>query len=228
MWEKICKWTIYSALTLFALAISACSIAPSPPTVPASGPAPAPSAAPALATTQQAHRIIAGESLLAITVRRGGPLARMGHDHVVATRELEGFIDLAKGHTELRFRLDHLQVDEPDLRKEAGLDTQPSPDAIEGTRRNMFNKVLQAAAHPWVVVRAEREGDFLNAQVTLHGVTRNYRVPLQLKEEGALLQARGSFSARQSDFGITPFAVFGGALAVKDEMELRFAISARR
>ena len=40
--------------------------------------------------------------------------------------------------------------------------------------------------------------------------------------------ARGAFVARQSDFGITPFAVFGGALAVQDEMELRFAIDARR
>lgn len=223
MQQKICKWTIYSALSLGALAISACSTSPSAP--PAATEAPA---APTLAAPQQAHRIIAGESLVAITVRRSGPLARMGHDHVVATRQLEGFVDLAKGHTELRFRLDQLQVDQPDLRKEAGLDTQPSADAIDGTRNNMFNKVLQAAAHPWVVVRAEREGEFLNAQVTLHGATRNYRVPLQLKEEGALLQARGSFIARQSDFGITPFAVFGGALAVKDEMELRFAISARR
>lgn len=222
MREKICKWIIYSALSLGALAISACSTSPPPPSTAT------PDAAPALAATQQAHRIIAGESLVAITVRRGGPLARMGHDHVIATRQLEGFIDLAKGHTELRFRLDQLQVDEPAMRKEAGLDTQPSPDAIEGTRRNMFNKVLQAAAHPWVAVRAERNGEFLDAQVTLHGITRNYRVPLQLKENGAELEARGSFTARQSDFGITPFAVFGGALAVKDEMELRFAISARR
>lgn len=221
MQEKICKWTIHSALCLGALVIAACS---SPPPAPPAMPA----AAPALAASQQAHKIIAGESLVAITVRRGGPLARMGHDHVVATRQLEGFIDLAKGHTELRFRLDQLQVDEPDLRKEAGLDTQPSADAIDGTRRNMFNKVLQADAHPWVVVRAERDGGFLDAQVTLHGVTRHYRLPFQLKEEGGLLVASGRFTARQSDFGITPFAVFGGALSVKDEMELRFAISARR
>lgn len=220
---KICKWTIYSAFSAGAMAISACSTAPPPP-----APTALPAAAPAPLATHQAHRIVAGESLVAITVRRGGPLARMGHDHVVATRQLEGFVDLAQGRTELRFRLDQLQVDEAEQRKDAGLDTQPSPDAIEGTRRNMFNKVLQAAAHPWVVVRAARDGAFLNAQVTLHGVTRAYRVPLQLKEDGALLRASGSFTARQSDFGITPFAVFGGALAVKDEMELRFAISARR
>ncbi|WP_374583231.1 YceI family protein [Pseudoduganella sp.] len=221
MQEKICKWTIYSAFSLGALAISACSTAPpAPPAVPA--------AAPTLAASQQAHAIVPGESLVAITVRRSGPLARMGHDHVVATRQIEGFVDLAKGHTELRFRLDQLQVDEPALRKEAGLETQPSADAIDGTRRNMFSKVLQAAAHPWVVVRADLHGEVLNAHITLHGVTRDYRVPLQLQADGKALKASGSFTARQSDFGITPFAVFGGALSVKDEMELRFAISARR
>ncbi|WP_229207030.1 YceI family protein [Duganella sp. Root336D2] len=186
---------------------------------------------PALQASQSAHRIVGGDSLVAITVRRGGPLARMGHDHVVATRQLEGFVDLDQGRTELRFRLDQLTVDEAALRKEAGLDTQPSLDAIDGTRRNMFSKVLQAQAHPWVLVRAAFEAgtkDRLRAEVTLHGVTREYKVPLHLREEGATVLASGTFTVKQTDFGITPFAVFGGALAVKDELELRFAISARR
>ncbi|WP_342113176.1 YceI family protein [Pseudoduganella sp. OTU4001] len=221
MREKICKWTIYFALAISALAISACTT--KPPQAPA-----APAPAPQLSAAQQAHRIVSGESLVAITVRRSGPLARMGHDHVVATRQLEGFVDTAKGQTELRFRLDQLTVDEPDLRKQAGLETQPSADAIDGTRRNMFSKVLQAEAHPWVLVRAALEGGTLAADITLHGVTRRYQVPVDLREDGGALQARGAFTVKQSDFGITPFSVFGGALAVKDELELRFAISARR
>ena len=174
---------------------------------------------------------MAGESLIAKTVRRSGPLARKGHDHVVATRQVEGFVDVAQGRTELRFRLDLLTVDEAALRKEAGLETQPSADAIDGTRRNMFSKVLQADAYPWVLVRAAFEPgmkDKLRAEITLHGVTRTYQVPLQLREDGATLQASGAFTVKQTDFGITPFAVFGGALSVKDELELRFAISARR
>lgn len=204
------------------MAISACSTAPPAP------PPQAPAAAPQLAAAQQAYRIVANGSLVAITVRRGGPLARMGHDHVVATRALEGFVDVEQGRTELRFRLDQLTVDEPDLRRAAGLDSQPSADAIDGTRRNMFGKVLQAGPYPWVLVRARQEGAMLSADITLHGVTRNYRLPLHLAVAGDGLTARGNFVAKQSDFGIVPFAVFGGALAVKDEMELRFEISARR
>jgi len=222
MQEKICKWPFKTALFAAVMAISACTTPPSPP---------AALPEPTLQANRSAHQIIGGESLLTITVRRSGPLARMGHDHVVATRQIEGFVDLAQGRTELRFRLDQLTVDEAALRKDAGLETQPSADAIEGTRHNMFAKVLQAEAYPWVVVRAALEPgarDLLRAQVTLHGVTHEYQVPLQLKENGANVLATGAFSAKQSDFGIKPFAVFGGALSVKDELELKFAISARR
>ena len=223
MQKKNFKWQIKTALFSAVLAISACSTLPSPP--PMAGPEPT------LQANAAAHQIVAGESLITITVRRDGPLARMGHDHVVATRQIEGFVDLPQGRTEMRFRLDQLTVDEAALRKEAGLETQPSADAIDGTRHNMFSKVLQAEAYPWVLVRAALEPgkrDALRAQITLHGVTHEYQVPLQLKEDGASVRANGAFTVKQSDFGIQPFAVFGGALSVKDELELKFAISARR
>jgi hypothetical protein len=226
MQEKIRKWTVQTALFSAVLAICACSTPPAPP-----APAPAPVAEPVLPASPAAHRIVAGESLVTITVRRSGPLARMGHDHVVAVRQIEGFVDLAQGRTELRFRLDQLSVDEAALRRDAGLETQPSVDAIDGTRRNMFGKVLQAEAYPWVLVRAAfapGTRDRLQADITLHGVTRQYQVPVQLREDGGNVRANGAFTVRQSDFGITPFAVFGGALSVKDELELAFAISARR
>lgn len=222
----MCKRPMRTALMAAVLAISACSAPPVPPPA-----LPAPAAGPAPVASPSAHRIIAGESLIAITVRRAGPLARMGHDHVVATRRLEGFVDAGRGLAELRFRLDQLSVDEPALRKEAGLASQPSADAVDGTRRNMFGKVLQAEAYPWVVVRAAFEAgtrDRLRADITLHGVTRSYQVPVQLREDSGALLAGGAFTLRQTDFGITPFAVLGGALAVKDELELRFAVSARR
>jgi len=226
MLKKMCKWTFRAALSAAALAISACSTRPPAP----AAPQPA-TAVPTLQGNASAHRIVAKDSLITITVRRGGPLARMGHDHVVAARQVEGFVDMEQGRTELRFRLDQLTVDEAVLRKEAGLETQPSADAIDGTRRNMFSKVLRTDSYPWVLVKAAFEGNsrnMLRAEINLHGVTREYKVPLQLREDGATVLASGAFTVRQTDFGITPFAVFGGALAVKDELELRFAISARR
>lgn len=175
-------------------------------------------------------RIAPEASLVTIIVRRSGPLARMGHDHLIAARQLEGYAMPAAGHGALRFRLDQLNVDDPALRSQAGLATQPSADAIAGTRRNML-KALEAERYPWLLLRARQvagQAGVLHADITLHGVTRQYLVPAQWTQEDGRLHASGSFTVHQSDFGITPFAVFGGALAVADELELRFSISAQR
>ena len=40
--------------------------------------------------------------------------------------------------------------------------------------------------------------------------------------------ATGQLAFNQSDFGITPFSILGGAVAVQDQVALRFDIVARR
>lgn len=206
--------------------LAACR-APSP--IPTAAPAPpASTTAPALPQRAGTLAIDPAASLIAITVRRGGPLARLGHDHVVAARTIVGSVDPARGHAALRFRLDELTVDEPALRTEAGLDTQPSADAIAGTRRNMLTRVLDAEHYPTVDIVIERTGSAsVSAAITLHGVTRRYDVPVTLEQGAAGVRASGTLSLRQSDFGLVPFAVLGGALAVQDELALRFDLRAR-
>ncbi|AVR99287.1 YceI family protein [Pseudoduganella armeniaca] len=207
------------------LALAACR-APSP--IPVATPAPAAPAAPALPPRAGTLAIDPAASLIAITVRRGGPLARLGHDHVVAARTIAGSVDPAQGRATLRFRLDELTVDESALRAEAGLDTQPSAEAIAGTRRNMLTRVLDAEHYPWVDVVIERTGAAaVSAAVTLHGVTRRYDVPVRLAQDAAGLRASGTLALRQTDFGLVPFAVLGGAMAVQDELALRFDLLAR-
>ncbi|WP_229487467.1 YceI family protein [Pseudoduganella lutea] len=172
---------------------------------------------------------IADDALIAVTVRRGGALARLGHDHVVAARRIDGRVDPAAGLAVLRFRLDEMTVDEAALRSEAGLTTQPSADAIAGTRVNMLTKVLDAQTFPFVEVRAQRTGvaGAVQADITLHGVTRRYTVPAALDTTPPGLTARGTLVLKQTDFGITPFSVMGGAMAVQDALEIRFVLPAR-
>jgi hypothetical protein len=207
------------------LVLAACR---APSSIPIATPAPVATAPAALPPHAGSLAIDPAASLIAITVRRGGPLARLGHDHVVAARTIAGSVDPARGHATLRFRLDELTVDEPALRATAGLDTQPSADAIAGTRRNMLTRVLDAEHHPWVDVAIERTGAAtVNAAITLHGVTRRYDVPVVLAQEATGLRASGTLALRQTDFGLVPFTVLGGALAVQDELALRFDLLAR-
>lgn len=177
---------------------------------------------------QKILRIDAAQSLITITVRRGGALARLGHDHVVASRTLEGFVAPDAGRADFHFRLDQMSVDEPALRTAAGLDTQPSAEAIEGTRTNMLNRVLEAASFPVVMLRAERLGtaERVRLAVTLHGVTRSVDVPTQITQVNGTLTASGELRLLQTEFGITPMSVMGGAMTVQDPMELQFRIVA--
>ncbi|MGK5046973.1 YceI family protein [Janthinobacterium sp. GB4P2] len=220
-----CACTLFAACTPFA-----------PP--PAASLPAAPVAAPAMQAPlwQQpgVHvlHIAPQESLLTITVRRGGALARLGHDHVIASRTLQGVVAPALGRAQFQFRLDEMSVDEESLRQAAGLTTTPSADAIAGTRHNMLLRVLEAERYPWVRIEALRagNGEVLNANITVHGVTRTLQLPVQiaLAADGRVLQASGSLLLKQSDFGIVPFAVLGGAMAVQDQMELAFRITARQ
>ena len=175
------------------------------------------------------YRIDAAQSLITVTVRRGGALARFGHDHVVASRSVAGFVAPDAGRADFHFRLDQMTVDETALRSAAGLDTQPSAEAIEGTRENMLTRVLDAARHPLVVLHAESVGSndkLLRLTVTLHGVARTVEVPVAIEKAKGTLTASGELRLLQTDFGITPMSVMGGAMVVQDPLELRFRIVA--
>lgn len=218
----------YLALLLL---VAGCASTTAPP------PAPTP-ATPAFgwyqeaARAQQVLRIDAALSLITVTVRRGGTFARMGHDHVVASRSIEGFVAPDAGRADFRFRLDQMTVDETELRTKAGLTTQPDPDAIAGTRTNMLTRVLDAERFPLVELHAEGaagKGDKLETlrlTVTLHGVSRTVDVPTTIERSAGGLTASGTLILNQSDFGITPMSVMGGALTVLDPMELAFRIVA--
>jgi hypothetical protein len=173
------------------------------------------------------------QSQAVIHVYRGGRLARFGHDHVVAARDIHGYAlvpgDIAAAQADLYVLLDSLSVDEPALRAEAGLDTTPSAADIEGTRRNMLDKSLEAQRHPTVRLHLTRsEGDLpspvLNAAITLHGDTHTLPVPVQIEVTEHSLRVRGRFALNQTDFGMTPFSLLGGALAVQDQVDIAFEL----
>jgi len=222
-------FVIFAAL----LSLSACSQLPPPAAAPAPAPAaavvtPSPAATPS-AAAEPLLRIDSAQSLIAVTVRRGGVLARLGHDHVVASHAISGTVSPSRNIANFTFRLDEMKVDEADLRQTAGLAKQPSADAIEGTRYNMLNKVLDADRYPLVQVHAERVaiGQPLQVSITLHGVTRTLAIPVELREEQGAINVKGTVNLKQTDFGLTPFSVMAGAMSVQDQMELRFDLTAR-
>lgn len=221
---------------LTALMLCACTVqAPAPVSIPAPVSEPVPAGTPDTfrwyrTAKEPVYRIDPAHSLIAITVRRGGPFARFGHDHVMASRSVQGYAAPRTGRADFGFRLDELTVDEPGLRKLAQLDTEPSADAIAGTRANMLTKVLDAERFPRVELHAQRvpkDPASVKLTITLHGVTRDYLVPTTIESASGTLSASGELTVLQTDFGITPMSVLGGAIKVEDPLQIRFTVVAR-
>ena len=186
----------------------------------------------AAARGQPVYEVDPASSLVVIEVRRGGTLARLGHDHVVASHDVRGYLVPADGRADLYLRLDRLVVDEPDLRAEAQFDTQPSDEAIAGTRANMLEK-LGAGAHPWALIAVrdvaiDATGYRMNATLTLNGSTRTMDLSPQIVLSAGEVGVDGRVALEQTSFGITPFSILGGALQVQDRVSVRFRIRARR
>ncbi|HMA30900.1 MAG TPA: YceI family protein [Casimicrobiaceae bacterium] len=169
-------------------------------------------------------------SLVVVEVRRSGSLARLGHDHVVASHDLRGYLAPDARRADLYVRLDRLTVDEPKLRAQAGFDTQPTAEDIAGTRHNMLGRVLDAEAHPYALIAVTRkaESSGLDVAITLNGVTRHVSVEAAIESGPGDYTVTGTLAFDQTDFGIRPFSLLGGALAVADRLDLRFSIRAHR
>ncbi len=184
----------------------------------------------AAAQGKPVYRIDPARSLVAITVRRGGSLARLGHDHVVASHDVQGYVAPDAGRADLYIPLSELTVDEPALRTQAGLDTQPVASDIAGTRSNMLDKVLDVQHFPFALIHVSgaATGVRLTVAITLRGVTRQFEVQSQLDSGRGEMNVSGALEFKQSDFGIVPFSILGGAISVQDGMSLRFSIHARQ
>jgi len=170
------------------------------------------------------------QSLIVIEGRRAGSLANLGHDHVVASHDVRGYVAPSEARADFYVRLDQLVVDEPALRAEAAFDTQPPESAIAGTRENMLRK-FNAEAHPYAVIAVTHVDATAMQQVetsiSLNGVTRTLRVPAKIEKTVGQVTVSGRTTLAQTAFEITPFSILGGALQVQDQVDVRFTIRAR-
>lgn len=168
---------------------------------------------------------------------RAGRSAALGHNHVLSAPQFEGFFYLADAGLgaslfELRVALDQLVFDLPAHRAQAGADfaAHLSEAQIALTREHMLGPDnMQAQRYPQVRIRSlgiGGEAPQVSARlaIELHGQTREFTVPLNVRGLPQGLQVSGALVLRQSDFGVQPYSVMGGLLAVQDEVRVEFTL----
>lgn len=230
------------AILCSALLLTACPPhRPPPPQEPVpveSGP-PAPPAVP----QQQGittYEVDPEASSVHILVYRAGALARFGHNHVLSVQELRGQIwthaSLSKSGFNLAFPVNRITVDDPQARLAEGGDfsSEVSPADREGTRRNMLRAdVMDAAHYPEVQLKSVRMGGTvqqpqMTVRITMRNVSRDVPVAAIVKVAGNRITASGAFDVLQTQFGMKPFTAALGALAVQDQLHVRFNVVAQR
>jgi len=189
------------------------------------------------------YHVDEAQSELRVLVYRAGPLARLGHNHVMVNRAIRGAVSLADAPGSAAFWLSvpaaAFVVDDEQARAGEGADfaaTVPD-DARSGTLQNMLGAaLLDAAEFPSITVKSLRVSaaqdaanpGAMTAAVTvgIAGHESSIDVPFTLQSDARRLSATGRVELRQTDVGLTPYSLMLGALQVQDAMTVKFKIVA--
>ena len=207
---------------------------PNSPTLPAA--IPVPSTIPPAGA--HIYRIDAAQSELRVLVYRAGPLARLGHNHVMVNRSLQGSVNLERSPTGSSFSLSvpvaDFMVDDARARAEEGSDFpgEIPDDAKAGTLRNMLGAaLLDGVQYPYLTADSKAvegaNGEFIaTVAIRVAGHESTIEVPFTLSSGMGSLTASGSMQLRQTSLGLTPYSLMRGALQVQDTVRLKFKIVA--
>jgi polyisoprenoid-binding protein YceI len=183
-----------------------------------------------------AYTVDSQKSELRILVYRAGPLANLGHNHVMVNRAVSGRVQVGSSISASSFSLEvpveSFVVDDSEARREEGSDFPGDipPDAKLGTRRNMLGAaVLNAAEFPTITVTSvslSGTPDALSAELTISVAGHEARIsaPCNLQGDAQRLTAAGSMELRQTAIGLAPYSLLHGALQVQDALRLKFSI----
>jgi hypothetical protein len=186
------------------------------------------------------YDVVAAQSLLTVLVYRAGPLARAGHNHVIASHELTGTVyvtaDPARSSCEVHVPVGSFTVDEPELRAREGSESEFPAEvpqsARDGTRTNMLSEaVLDAMHYPAVNITClqleSAPTPAARVRIALRGRDTTVAVPVKYSLGPLELSADGELALKQTELGLTPFTALLGALQVQDEMRIRVHLVAR-
>lgn len=175
-----------------------------------------------------------------ILVFRAGPLAAVGHNHVIQATGMAGEIYLERDFHRSRFSLilpvAEMLVDATEARSEEGKEFAGVPDAeaIAGTTRNMQGeKVLHAALYPYIAIHSvglsgTAWSPEIRLRVRFKDSERDFTLPVAIDYRANEITVTTQFEIKQTDLGITPLSILGGAIQVANALRVRLRIVAQR
>jgi polyisoprenoid-binding protein YceI len=181
----------------------------------------------------RAYSIDAARSSASAHVGKTGIASFAGHEHVVVAQQMQGEVVLDQEH----FGQSSVDVviDARSLKvREQGEPEGDAPKVQEAMRGPGTLDVLSHRTIHFrstqVIGRQTGPNSFelsVAGELSLHGVTRPYVVPIKLEAKGDELLASGKLTIKLQDFGIEPTTAAGGLVKVENDVPLEFNIAAR-
>ena len=148
--------------------------------------------------------VLSQTSRLEVKTGKAGLFGFAGHEHIVRARAFSGRVVYypsapADSRVEISVPTDSLQVLTP-----------PDTAEIRKVTQSMRGEVLHVDQYPVITfistaVVPTAEGFRVDGQLTMAGQTRDVSAELETAVGPDTLQASGSFSVKQTDFGIRPY-----------------------
>jgi len=172
----------------------------------------------------QSTPIDTSRSRITIHVDKTGLFSFTGDKHEIVAALASGLVDEKAGTVEFTIDARKLQVLDPQLDEKKRAEVQKtmhSPAVLDSAKYPEITfrstKTTPAGANAWKVA-----GD-----LTLHGQTHPVSVEVKKEPLSGKPAYIGSTKLKQTDFGVTPVAVAGGTVKVKDELKLDFEVLPR-
>jgi polyisoprenoid-binding protein YceI len=179
------------------------------------------------------YTIVPTESSVWIFVGKAGLLSGLGHAHAIGVPSFTGQVMVPAGEaTGGSLALD---IDATSL---TVLDRNVSAKDRTEIFKAMHHEVLESAKYQKITfisvavtdTQQTGAGNYsftLHGDLTLHGVTKRIAVPVTATVTPPQLRATGTYTLKQTDYGIKPYAVAGGAIKVQNEIVVNFNLVAQ-
>ena len=165
-----------------------------------------------------AQRLVIDSPKSSVTIRvfKSGLFSGLAHDHAIQAPVATGNIDMQDKSVNLAFNVADMKVLDPG-------ESDSNRKDIEATMKGP--KVLDGAQFPTIrfassSVKTSGDRSDVTGTLKLHGASRQITVPVAWQDG----KYSGTVSLKQTDYGITPVKIAGGAVRVKDEITIEFSI----
>ena len=173
------------------------------------------------------------KSKLEVSVFKEGVFKAFGHNHLISATRISGRVlfnekALRDSSVELIIPADSLSVVDPG---ESETDRRRVQSTMAGEEVLHSDKYPEIRFNSTRIVDSKKIDDgwdiTLEGRLALHGFEQPISLPLHLRAKEGELHAEGEASLLQTDFGITPIKIGGGAVKVKNKVRIRFDVVAR-